>query len=273
MDKIRAALTAAAVRLREISESPRLDVELLMAHALGVSREALLLRHLDAEVPKKFDSVLARRLAQEPIAYITGTRDFWTIRLTVAPGVLIPRADSETLIEAAIRHFEKGGPRRILDLGTGSGALLLAALDQWPKATGVGVDSSEKALSIAEMNAIDLGLEDRARFVLGDWANDLLEQFDLILCNPPYVDRASQLPRDVADHEPHSALFAGDNGLADYQRLAPQIARLIAQGGCAAVEIGFDQAASVTALFEKERLNVTVRPDLSGRDRCLTITL
>ena len=268
---VRLALLEAATALSAVTATPRLDAELLMAHALGVSREALLLSHLEAEAPAKFVPLLIRRLAHEPIAYITGTRDFWTISLTVAPGVLIPRADSETLIEAAIAHFAGGEPRRILDLGTGSGALLLAALDQWPKATGVGVDSSEKALSIAEMNAIDLGLEDRTRFVLGDWANDLLEQFDLILCNPPYVDRASQLPSEVANYEPHSALFADDHGLADYQRLAPQIARLIAQGGCAAVEIGFDQATSVTALFEKERLNVTVRPDLSGRDRCLTI--
>jgi release factor glutamine methyltransferase len=150
--------------------------------------------------------------------------------------------------------------------------LLLAALDHWPEARGIGTDSSEKALSIAEMNAIDLGFANRARFILGDWADDLHDLFDLILCNPPYVDPASTLPPDVLNHEPHDALFAGDHGLADYCRLAPQIARLIAPAGCAAVEIGFDQAVLVTALFAEEGLNVAVHTDLAGRDRCLLVT-
>jgi release factor glutamine methyltransferase len=263
---------SAAQQLEPISETPRLDAELLMAHALDISREALLLGGLDRDTPAKFAPLLARRLTHEPIAYITGSRDFWTISLIVAPGVLIPRADSETLIEAAISHFAHANPRRILDLGTGSGALLLAALDQWQLAHGLGVDSSEKALSIAEMNAIDLGFEARARFVLGDWAAELQGQFDLILCNPPYVDPASDLPPEVALHEPHSALFADDQGLADYRTLAPQIARLIAPGGCAAVEIGHDQAAAVTGLFEAVGLVAALRRDLGGRDRCLLLT-
>jgi release factor glutamine methyltransferase len=272
MGSIRAVLASATQQLAETSQTPRLDAELLMAHALGISREALLLGALDREPPAKFTSLLTRRLGHEPIAYITGTRDFWTMSLTVAPGVLIPRADSETLIEAAIGHFANGAPKRILDLGTGSGALLLAALDQWPEAHGIGTDSSEKAVSIAEMNAIDLGFANRARFILGDWANDLHEPFDLILCNPPYVDPASALPPDVLNHEPHDALFADDHGLADYRRLAPQLARLIAPAGCAAVEIGFDQAVLVTAVFAEEGLNVAVHHDLGERDRCLLLT-
>jgi release factor glutamine methyltransferase len=272
MASIRAVLATATQRLAETSQTHRLDAELLMAHALGISREALLLSALDEETPVKFDSLLTRRLAHEPVAYITGTRDFWTISLTVAPGVLVPRADSETLIEAAIQHFAKSTPKRILDLGTGSGALLLAALDHWPEAQGTGTDISEKALSIAEMNAIDLGFASRARFILGNWANGLDEPFDLILCNPPYVDPASDLPSEVLRHEPHNALFAGDHGLAEYRRLAPQIARLIAPAGCAVVEIGFDQAASVSRFFAEEGLKVALHHDLGKRDRCLLLT-
>jgi release factor glutamine methyltransferase len=272
MGSIRAVLASATQQLAETSQTPRLDAELLMAHALGISREALLLSALDGQASVKFDGLLTRRLGHEPVAYITGTRDFWTISLTVAPGVLVPRADSETLIEAAIQHFADRAPKRILDLGTGSGALLLAALDQWPEALGIGTDNSEKALSIAEMNAIDLGFEHRTRFILGDWAKGLDEQFDLILCNPPYVDPASDLPPEVSRHEPHNALFAGDHGLAEYRRLAPQIARLISPAGCAVVEIGFDQAASVSSLFAAEGLNVTVYRDLGERDRCLLLT-
>ena len=124
-----------------VSDTPRLDAELLMAHALGVSREAMLLDALDTPAPADFEEFLIRRLAHEPVAYITGTRDFWTISLKIAPGVLIPRPDSETLIEAAVEHFGAASPQTILDLGTGSGALLLAALAQWPRATGLGIDA------------------------------------------------------------------------------------------------------------------------------------
>ncbi len=152
--RVREALVSATRRLAGIGDTPRLDAELLMAHALGVSREDLLLSALDASVPAGFDSLLARRLAHEPVAYITGRRAFWTIELAVGPGVLIPRPDSETLIEAAVDHFGDRGPPRILDLGTGPGTLLLAALDQWPGATGLGIDASEEALAYARRNAV-----------------------------------------------------------------------------------------------------------------------
>jgi release factor glutamine methyltransferase len=272
MGEVRAALVSATHQLTEISQTPRLDAELLMSHALGVSREAVLLSYLDSETPDAFAPLLSRRLLHEPIAYITGRRDFWTISLTVASGVLIPRADSEILVETAIEHFGSRVPNRVLDLGTGSGALLLAALDQWPEAYGLGVDASEMALTYAEINAIDLGLEARARFVQGDWARDIEGQFDLILCNPPYVDRAAELPAQVALYEPHGALFADDQGLADYHILAPQIARLIAPGGCAVVEIGHDQATAVTTLFTAEGLIISLQHDLADRDRCLKVT-
>jgi release factor glutamine methyltransferase len=267
--RLREALKEAAVRLAPVSDTPRLDAELLMAHALGVSREALLLGHLDDGTPDEFEVLLDRRLSREPLAYITGHRDFWTIRLKVAPGVLIPRPDSETLIEAAVAYFGVSGPRTVLDLGTGSGALLLAALAQWPAATGLGIDASQAALEIAKANANALGLEPRARFALGNWAEGIADRFDLILCNPPYVESDAVLPADVRDHEPASALFAGADGLDDYCRLVPQLPALLNPGGMIAVEIGATQAAVVTALFGANGLEAEVRQDLGGRDRAI----
>ncbi len=243
-----------------------------MAHALGTTREQLLLRHLDDPAPAAFDALLARRLTHEPLAYITGTRDFWTISLAVGPGVLIPRPDSETLIEAAIEHFAGRAPATILDLGTGPGTLLLAALAEWPEACGLGIDESERARDYFEINVDDLGMEDRARFKLGDWAGGTEGQFDLVLCNPPYIRTGEALPADVRDHEPSAALFAGADGLDDYRIIATQLTRLIAPGGMAAIEIGATQAVVVSELLVAQGLRVTVRRDLAGRDRCLVAT-
>lgn len=266
---LREALNDAAARLASVSDTPRLDAELLMAHALGVSREALLLGHLDDELPDDFEALLARRLSNEPLAYITGTRDFWTISLNVAPGVLIPRPDSETLIEAALAYFGKGGPGTVLDLGTGSGALLLAALAEWPNANGLGVDASREALAIAKGNAMRLGMADRAAFRLGDWAEGLNARFGLILCNPPYVATGDGLPAQVRDYEPASALFAGVDALDDYRRIVPQLPALLAQGGMIAMEIGPTLAESVSALFRACGLRPETRKDLAGRDRAI----
>ncbi|HVJ01612.1 MAG TPA: peptide chain release factor N(5)-glutamine methyltransferase, partial [Sphingomonas sp.] len=205
----RAALVEAARTLTPVSDTPRLDAELLMAHALGTTRDQLLLRHLDAAVPDTFDALVRRRLAHEPVAYITGTRAFWTIELQVGPGALVPRPDSETLIEAAIEYFGDRSPGRILDLGTGPGTLLLAALDQWPEAQGLGIDASEQALGYARANAERLDMAGRAEFRLGDWAAGIDARFDLILANPPYIGTAEPLPAEVREHEPASALFAG----------------------------------------------------------------
>jgi release factor glutamine methyltransferase len=266
---LRDTLRDAANQLQAITDTPRLDAELLMAHALGVPREALLLSGLDLHVPDGFAPLLARRLAREPMAYITGVRDFWSISLHVGPGVLIPRPDSETLIEAAFAHFHRGAPTRILDLGMGSGALLLAALSLWPNAYGLGIDRSDVAITIAAGNADRLGLN--AEFRLGDWCAGLGGTFDLILCNPPYVESGAILSPEVMN-EPHSALFAGPDGLDDYRRLARQIPPLIAYQGCAVIEIGHDQAGPVTALFAAKGLNVALRRDLAGKDRCLIVT-
>lgn len=269
--KVREAIAHAAARLAGASDTPRLDAELLMAKALGIEREALLLSAMDAEVPPAFEALLRRREAGEPVAYILGRRAFWTIELEVGPGALIPRPDSETLIEAAMERFGEAGPRSVLDLGTGPGSLLLAALDQWPGAKGLGVDRSEDALRLARRNAERLCLAGRAAFRSGDWAEDISERFDLILCNPPYIEEAAELPRDVVEWEPHGALFAGADGLDDYRRLAPAVPRLLAEGGIACFEIGAGQADAVCALFEAEGLSVARRTDLAGHVRCLVV--
>jgi release factor glutamine methyltransferase len=185
--------------------------------------------------------------------------------------VLIPRPDSETLLEAAVAHFGRAGPATVLDLGTGPGTLLLAALDQSPEARGLGVDASEAALAYARRNAVRLGLAERAELRLGDWGAGVTDEFDLILCNPPYVEAAAQLPRDVAEWEPHEALFAAGDGLSEYRRLAPQIPRLLAPGGIACVELGAGQADAVAALFEAQGLRSATRSDLAGHLRCLTL--
>ncbi len=262
------ALRDAAERLGPASGTPRLDAELLLAHALGLSRADLLLRQRDLSVPAAFDALLARRMAGEPVAYIVGTRDFWTLSLRVTPDVLIPRPDSETLMEAAIAHFAGRAPQRVLDLGTGSGALLLAALDQWPLATGLGVDISSAALAVAQSNADRLGMASRAAFRQGDWGEGVSGPFDLILVNPPYIARSAALSGDVL-HEPEGALFAGPEGLDDYRRIAPQLPSLLAPGGVALLEIGYDQAAAVGNILGAQGLAVSVRRDLAGHDRCL----
>ncbi len=288
-------LNEAAAALAGVSETARLDAEVLLAHVLGVDRSELLSipdpfalslsqgRPSEQGEGRRFDrlspnglggayaALIARRLAGEPVAYITGTRGFWTIDVEVTRDVLIPRPDSETLIEAAVAHFGLRGPKRVLDLGTGSGALLLAALDQWPEATGLGVDASAAALEVAGRNGARIAGE-RAGFRLGDWGAGIAERFDLLLCNPPYVEAAAALGPGVRAWEPHAALFAGDDGLDCYRVLAGQIARLIAPGGIACIELGAGQAAAVAGLFADSGLTIGTRRDLGGHERCLILT-
>ena len=264
-------LRHAAAQLDTVSATARLDAEILLAHALGIERSALLLDPARYAVPDTFATLIARRLTHEPVAYIVGYRDFWTVRIGVGPGVLVPRADSEVLLELAVQHFAAAVPRRILDLGTGPGTLLLAALDQWPEATGIGVDASEEALAYSRRNADALGLADRAEWRCGDWAAGIAGPFDLILCNPPYIGAGEVLMPEVAQHEPAAALFAGEDGLADYRRILPQLAPLLAPGGIALVEIGWQQATSVSALAEAVGLGASVHRDLGDRDRAVSL--
>jgi release factor glutamine methyltransferase len=244
-----------------------------MAEALHIDRDRLILNPPDRDPPKRFQSMLKRRLKGEPVAYITGRRAFWNIELHVGPGVLIPRPDSEVLISSALEHFEgTEGPKRILDLGTGPGTLLLAALDLWPQATGLGVDSSRRAMSYASANSRRLGFERRARFRIGDWADGIDERFDLVLCNPPYVAEHEPLGAGVAEHEPEEALFAGPEGLDSIRRIAPAIPRLLAPGGLAAVEIGSAQGEAALDLLQRDGLAGRIVQDLGARDRAAILS-
>lgn len=269
--RVRQALADAERRLANVPGNPRQDAELLMAAVLGVSPGEMKLRCLDDPTPDGFEDLIRRRLAREPVAYITGHTGFWTIELEVGPGVLIPRADSETLIEAAVDHFRGRAPSTVIDLGTGPGTLLLAALDQWPEAHGLGIDRSEQALAFARRNAERLGLADRAEWQLGDWAEGVEATFDLVLCNPPYIERNAPLDPDVVEWEPHGALFAGPDGLDDYRRLAPQLDRLVAPGGVACIEIGQGQEEAVAELFAGTTFTISSRNDLRDVTRCLVL--
>jgi release factor glutamine methyltransferase len=267
------ALDDATRQLNDSSDTSRLDAELLMAEALHIDRDQLLLRPPDRPVPERFWDMVNRRSGGEPVAYITGRRAFWNIELHVGPGVLVPRPDSEVLIASAIEHFEStDGPKRILDLGTGPGTLLLAALDVWREATGLGIDVSRQALSYASANARRLGFEARAKLMQGNWAAGLLEKFDLILCNPPYIADGAELGRGVAEYEPDEALFAGQEGLDSYRDLAPQLPRLLADEGLAAIEIAPDQTPAVIDLLARDGLQAQVAVDLAGRDRAVLLT-
>ena len=273
MKPIARALADAVRQLSETSDTARLDAELLMAEALHIDRDKLILSPPDRDVPKRFWSMVKRRTRGEPVAYITGRRAFWNIDLHVGPGVLVPRPDSEVLIASALEHFDgSGGPQRILDLGTGPGTLLLAALDVWPTATGLGIDVSRRALSYASANARRLGFEKRLKFKIGNWAEAIDESFDLILCNPPYVPEGAELGPGVAEYEPDEALFAGKSGLDAYRVLAPELPHLLARGGLAAVEIGHDQADAVTPLLARDGLRPSVARDLADRPRAILLT-
>ena len=271
---VSAALREAATALAATSDTARLDAELLMAHALRVTRSDMLLWQMGASVPEAFAPLLERRLAQEPVAYILGEQEFFGQTFTVSPDVLIPRGDSERLVEAALAA--RPDARKVLDCGTGSGCLLLSVLHGLPQAQGVGIDRSPAALAIARANAESLGLATRARMVLADWqqagwADELGGPFDLILANPPYVEEEAALSPSVRDHEPAGALFSGPEGLDDYRVLIPQLPALLAPNGVALVEIGFTQAQAVAQIAQDAGLSSQLHHDLAGRPRVLSL--
>lgn len=270
-------LADAALRLARAGvETPRLDARLLAGHGLGWDAARILARPEHALSPAQglgLEAVLARRLRREPLAAITGRREFWGLEFAVNGQTLVPRPDSETLVEAALASVPDRRARlRILDLGTGSGCLLLALLSERPGARGLGVDASRAALAVARLNARALGLARRARFRQGNWGAGLRERFDLVVVNPPYVaDGAfAGLQPEVARFEPRLALSGGANGLRCYRALAPGIGRLLAPGSRAFVEIGAGQADAVAGILGRHGLRVHARHrDLAGRTRVL----
>ena len=260
-------------------DNARLDARLLVAAALGVEPNALRVaedRALSADELRRIEDFLSRRIeAREPVSRILGRREFWSLEFRITSAVLDPRPDSETLVEAALALFpERAAPLRVLDLGAGSGCLLLAVLHERPRAAGLGVDASEAALKVAAENAQRLGLAARAQFRAGDWTGGLAERFDLILSNPPYIalsERLSLAP-EVLRHDPPGALFAGPDGLDAYRAMLPEIPRLLAPGGAALFEIGATQAAAVANIAHAGGLAVIeARGDLAGRERCLIL--
>lgn len=267
------AIRAASDRLSQTSETARLDAELIMAHVLGIARSDMLLCAMREEAPGEYGALVDRRARCEPVAHILGYQEFYGRDFLVTPDTLIPRGDSEVLVEAAIELKRDAG--RVLDLGTGSGALLLSVVAE-TQAEGVGTDRSPAALAVAHDNADRLGIEERVRFHLLDWRKegwaDDLGKFDLILCNPPYVEQAAPLEPDVRDYEPHSALFAGAEGLDDYRIIIPQLRNLMTESGVAILEIGHQQSPAVSAIARQNGFSVEMRRDLANRPRALILT-
>lgn len=279
---IRDVIQDAANRLKKAGvDGANQDAWLLMSHVRQRDR-ATLLAHaredLDADDLRAFQALVCRRIRREPLAQIVGMKEFWSLEFRITTDVLCPRPDSECLIEASVAEAGDRGleneTARLLDLGTGSGCLLLALLSELPSAEGIGVDISRSALSVARSNAEKLGFAERARWLCGDWAKAFDSRFDIVLCNPPYIARgaASELAPEILQFEPEKALFAGEDGLDAYRSLACDLRRLLTANGFACIEVGFDQAEAVTVLMECHGLrSISRRLDLAGIDRCLIV--
>ena len=253
---------------------PVIDARLLVEAAAEATRADIVTdpyRPLTAEQEARLEDYLARRARREPVSHILGRKGFWKIMLQVTPDVLTPRPDTETVVEYVLRDFPEHAPWSVLDLGVGSGAILLSILAERPAARGLGVDVSEEALAVARENAANLGLAGRTALLRGDWTWGLEDaSFDLVVSNPPYIasEVIDRLEPEVRDYEPRLALEGGPDGLDAYRILAPEILRVLKPGGRFAVEIGYDQKEPVEALFRNAGASgvVTLR-DLADHDR------
>lgn len=253
---------------------PVIDARLLVEAAAEATRADIVAdphRLLTPAQEATLEDYLARREHREPVSHILGRKGFWKIMLNVTPDVLTPRPDTETVVEWVLRDFPEHAAWSVLDLGVGSGAILLSILAERPAARGLGVDVSEEALAVARDNAAHLGLAGRMALLRGDWTVGLEDaSFDLVVSNPPYIasDVIETLEPEVRDHEPRIALEGGPDGLMHYRRLAPEILRVLKPGGRFAVEIGYDQKDAVEALFrEAGAAQVQTLRDLADRDR------
>ena len=258
-------------------DSPVIDARLLVEAAAGATRADILAdprRVLDEVQTEALDALVARREKREPVSHILGAKGFWKIMLRVTPAVLAPRPDTETILDVVLPMFGEGDAFSVLDLGVGSGAILLAILAERPAARGLGVDASDEALAVARENAANLGLAGRAVFTHTDWTAGLdADQFDLVVSNPPYVKRGdiASLPPEVKNHEPRMALDGGRDGLDAFRAIAPQILRVLKPGGRFAVEFGLGQQAAVRTLFEAAgAIELIVTRDLADHDRVLS---
>ena len=277
---IETARRALAARFRNAAiESAELDARILLGSVLGLDLTGMIAaaaRILTDEEAARLEDCAQRRLAGEPVARIIGLKEFWGLPLRLSPDTLVPRPDTETVVEAALEIFRTESmcdhPLRIADLGTGSGAILLALLSELPNAFGVGTDISVPALRTARDNARQLGFAPRAAFVACDYASALSGPFDLIVSNPPYIRSAAiaSLDIDVREHDPHRALDGGADGLDAYRLIAPEAARLLAPGGALVMEVGHDQSGEVGALISAAGLTLkTPKADLAGIRRAV----
>ncbi|MBY0408475.1 MAG: peptide chain release factor N(5)-glutamine methyltransferase [Rickettsiales bacterium] len=272
-------LRHAVLRLQQAYiETASMDARILLQHVVGVSREELLGNEtltLSDEDLGAYEALVQKRIARMPIAHLTGRREFWGLTFRVTPHTLDPRPDSETLIEAALARFtDREAPLSVLDLGTGSGCLLLSVLTEYPHSTGSGVDACEHALAVAGTNAAALGLDTRATFLHSCWAEAVKGTFDLILANPPYIPThmIETLSPEVAKWEPKSALDGGPDGLDCYRAIMPQLPALLAPNGLALFEIGMGQAPGLEALAEASGLAVIgTKDDLALITRCVMV--
>ncbi|MGQ3041030.1 MAG: peptide chain release factor N(5)-glutamine methyltransferase [Brevundimonas sp.] len=272
------AWKAATARLKEGRiDSPSIDSRLLLEVAANCSRTDILTDPYRAMTPDQLstlDAYVDRRLKREPVSRILGRKGFWKIMLNVTPDVLSPRPDTEAILDVVMLAFAPHESFTMIDLGTGSGAILLATLAERAAAKGVGTDISTEALAVARENAANLDLDNRCDFIRTEWATGFGDQsFDLVVSNPPYIpsDDIPGLDPEVRDHDPLLALDGGPDGLVAYRELAPEIMRILKPGGTFAVEIGWDQGPQVKSLFEQAGFaNVIVVKDLSDRDRVVT---
>ena len=246
---------------------------MLLAHALGVGQAGLLPRYGQVDIdPTIFDQLLDRRVAREPMALILGHQGFWTLDLLVSPATLIPRPDTETVVEAVLREATRPFAR-ILDLGTGTGCLLLALLTEFPDAFGVGIDCVAEAASLAQTNAVRNGLVDRCSFIAADWTDPISGQFDVVVSNPPYI-RSGDIPGlmpEVALHEPGSALDGGPDGYDAYRTIIQRLGSLLTPDGVAVLELGVGQANVVGDLARAAGLVVRFHRDLAGIERAISL--
>lgn len=254
----------------------RAEARLLLAHATGLGPEAILGhpdRSVDPAAAARLAVLVERRLQREPLAQIVGVREFWSLPFQVTADTLTPRPDSETLIEAALAAVsDRAAPLRTLDLGTGTGCLLLALLSEMPRSTGIGIDCSGRAIAVARQNAADLGLAERAEFRTGDWTNEVNERFNLVITNPPYIrtEDIDDLEPEVSRYEPRLALDGGADGLDNYRAIAAGLTGVLAEGGVAVLEVGDGQADAVSRILSAVGLReVARRRDLAGVVRCV----
>ena len=270
-------LTALTARFSQAGiDTPRLDARILVGHVLGIDPSMMFARsdmEIDDDQYDRIESLAQRRLAREPVARIVGSREFWSMKFDVTPDVLDPRADTETLVSAILALRPSfPGPVRILDLGTGTGCILLAILSAWPEATGIGVDISPNAVDVATKNAARLGLSNRSVFRVGNWCEGLAETFDIVVSNPPYISTADflQLQPDVKNFDPPTALKGGADGLDAYRALIPAARKALKSGGKIGLEFGAGQEKAVTKLAEENGFaSAAEYRDLAGIVRCV----